>query len=417
MDQNSDWLIPIFQFIRMKFRILTIILLLLILGSCIPGIKISKVRKPTSGFVGLRFESKGSYPKPVIKYFVKKIKSKDTITIHSGIELYKVLYFMKDEGNERTLVSGLLAIPRNKKVKGVVSYQHGTNNDRADAPSKPSREEGLGIAALFAGGGYICLIPDYIGFGVSNEVHTYLHVETTVNAVVDFLKIGSEICKAFSGNAINNLFLVGVSQGGHATAAVHRFIERNPVEGLQLRASSAIVGAYNLKEISIPYAIKNNSVFYLGYLANSYCHIYNKPPGSIISAPYDTLIPVLFDGNHSYSAIMGRLPKSADSLYTREIITDFKTGKQDWFTDRLAENQAFDWKPGITFRMYYGSNDKDVSPMDATNAYQHMKDLGGNVQLIGLGNLNHLQSAFSALPKTRAFFDSLTVNCQMQGNH
>ena len=59
--------------------------------------------------------------------------------------------------------------------------------------------------------------------------------------------------------------------------------------------------------------------------------------------------------------------------------------------------------------MYYGSLDKDVSPKDATEASSHMLKLGGNVQLIGLGNLSHVASAYAALPKTRAFIDSMTV--------
>ncbi len=114
---------------------------------------------------------------------------------------------------------------------------------------------------------------------------------------------------------------------------------------------------------------------------------------------------------------MGKLPKTADSLYTKEILDDFKSGKQDWFTEKIGENEVFDWKPVKIFRMYYGLKDKDVSPMDAVSAYQHMRQLGGNVQLIGLGDLNHLQSAFAALPKTRAFFDSLTVNPNNQSGH
>jgi hypothetical protein len=117
----------------------------------------------------------------------------------------------------------------------------------------------------------------------------------------------------------------------------------------------------------------------------------------------------LFNGNYGYRQIVNRLPKTADSLYTKEILIDLKTGKSDWFTDKLAENQTYDWKPKVLFRMYYGSLDKDVSPKDATEAYTHMLKLGGNVQLIGLGNLSHVASAYAALPKTRAFIDSLTT--------
>jgi hypothetical protein len=390
-------------------RLLLSVLLLQILNCCTPRINIRKINRSSVSLKSIQFETVGRYPEPVVKFFMKKLKSPEKINITSGIELFRVTYTTKDENDKEVVVSGLLAIPRNKKIKGVVSYQHGTNSERSEAPSKPSQDEGLGMAAIFAGGGYLTLIPDYIGFGVSTEVHTYLHAATTVNAVVDFLKIGTEICNSITGKQTNSLFLVGISQGGHATAAVHRYIEQNPIKGLNLVATSSIVGAYNLKEISIPYAVENNSVFYLGYLANAYCHIYNMPLSSIIVTPYDTVVSRLFNGNYGYRQIVNRLPKTADGLYTKEILSDLKTGNSVWFTDKLAENQTYDWKPKALFRMYYGSLDKDVSPKDATEAYTHMLKLGGNVQLIGLGNLSHVASAYAALPKTRAFIDSLTT--------
>jgi pimeloyl-ACP methyl ester carboxylesterase len=367
------------------------------------------VIRATPELEAIQFEKKGIYSKPVIRYFVKKIKTPDAIEITSGIDLYRVSYFTADENNKEILVSGLLAFPRNKKIKGMVSYHHGTNSERNNAPSRPSPDEGLAIAAIFAGGGYLCLVPDYIGFGVSNEVHTYLHAETTANAAVGLIKLGSGICSSLTGKETNDLFLVGVSQGGHTTAAVHRYLEQNPVKGLNLVASSSIAGAYNLREISIPYAIEKNSVFYLGYLANSYCHIYNRPIGSLVVAPYDTAISKLFDGNHSYEQIKGRLPKTASGLFTRETLTAIVMGQKDWFTEKLEENRTDNWKPVAPFRIYYGSKDNDVSPNDALQAYNLMKQLGGNVQLVGVGDLNHLQTAYSALPKSRAYFDSLTV--------
>jgi len=109
-----------------------------------------------------------------------------------------------------------------------------------------------------------------------------------------------------------------------------------------------------------------------------------------------------------------RLPKKALDFYTKEILNDLNSGQNDWFTEKLSENQTFDWKPRSIFRIYFGASDKDVSPQDAIATYQHMKRLGGNVQLIELGNLNHIQSAYSGLPKTRVFFDSLTFIRQKQ---
>lgn len=389
-------------------RLFCLLLSLLLLIGCSHRINIRKVGKSQPGLTPVGFEAKGVYPKPVLKYFMKRIKTAEKINISSGIELYKVTYLTRDENHKSILVSGLLAIPRNKKIKGVVCYHHGTNSERSNAPSAPSRDEGLAISALFAGGGYLCLVPDYIGLGSSTEVPTYLHVESTVKAVVDLLAVGSDICKTLTGREINDLLLVGVSQGGHTTAAVHRYLEKNPVGGLKLKASSSIAGAYDLRSVSIPYAVEKNSVFYLGYIANSFCHIYNQPLNSVILAPFDTVVARIFDGNYGYDQVKIRLPGTSAELYRKELLDDLRTGKLDWFTEKLEENQTFNWKPEAKFRMYYGLNDDDVSPADAENALDRMTQNGGNVQLIGLGKLNHIQTAYSALPKTRIFFDSLT---------
>ncbi|MEI7526936.1 MAG: hypothetical protein WCJ95_21490, partial [Mariniphaga sp.] len=109
-------------------KVLKYFILLMILTGCTPRNNITKLTRKTPDLKSLKFEARGIYPRPVINYFVKKLKTPDKISITSGVELYRVSYFTKDENNRKTLVSGLLAFPRNKKIKGVVSYQHGTNS-------------------------------------------------------------------------------------------------------------------------------------------------------------------------------------------------------------------------------------------------------------------------------------------------
>jgi hypothetical protein len=99
---------------RQIINLLAFLLLLQIFSGCSPRIKIGKVKESTPELRSVNFESKGIYPEPVIKYFVKKIETPDKINITSGIELYKVSYYTKDEDNKKILVSGLLALPRNK---------------------------------------------------------------------------------------------------------------------------------------------------------------------------------------------------------------------------------------------------------------------------------------------------------------
>ena len=285
-----------------------------------------------------------------------------------------------------------------------MSYQHGTTTERGEAPSKPSTE-GIGISCLFAGNEYIVLIPDYIGLGISQEIPSYMHSQSTVKTVIDFLKTGFKIISSLTGEKNPNLYLLGFSQGGSVTAAVQRELEITNATGLTLKTSACIAGAYNLKDISINYAIANKCTMYLGYIANSYAHIYSQDLSSVIKNKYVNLIPGLYDGSKSVDFIEKALPKEPDSLYTQKMIADIKEGTNNWFTIALGQNETYSWKPITKLRLFYGTKDLDVSPEDAISAFTYMKISGGNVELINSGNYDHTGSLIHSLPGIQKWFN------------
>ena len=331
----------------------------------------------------------------------------------TGFFMYRMTYKSKNFDNTDIWVSGLMAVPDNKNIKGVVSYQHGTNPDRNNVPSKPSLEEGIPISSVFAGNGYILLAPDYIGLGVSKEIPTYLHTTSTVNNIIDFIKIGSKTINYLTNGQNKNLYLAGFSQGGNATAGVHRALEANlginNNTNLILKASACVAGAYNLRNISAKYAINNESMLYLAYLANSYAKVYNQPLGSIIKDEYVNLLPSLFDGSKSVDFILRALPNTPNQLLRQNIIDEVlnRTNTNSWFGAALAENETYLWKPIAKTRLFYGTLDTDVSPEDAISAYNYMKSIGGNAQLVNIGNFNHVNTLLNSLPEIQKWFNEI----------
>lgn len=324
----------------------------------------------------------------------------------NGFYLYRITYKTNNFNNNAIWVSGLLAIPDCNNIKGIVCYQHGTNPDRFNTMSTPSTQEGLGISSLFAGNNYILLAPDYIGLGISNEIPTYLHIPSTTSTVIDFIEIGSNIFQTLTRQSQSNLYLVGFSQGGCATAGIQREIESNPMLNINLKASACVAGAYNLKDISIKYAIDNHSRLYLGYVANSFATIYNQNLNSIINPDYINLVSTLFDGSHSVDEILEKMPKEPTELYTKQMIDDIYKGNLNWFTSALELNETYNWKPISPLRLYYGSKDVDVSPQDAIAAYEHMSAMGGNVRLINTGEFDHSGSLINALSDIQQWFNN-----------
>jgi pimeloyl-ACP methyl ester carboxylesterase len=352
----------------------------------------------------------GNYPTFVLRWLVTFARLPERIDIRYGVRLFRVQYWTTRFDGVPTIASGLVAIPRGVPLRGVVSYQHGTNPTRAEAPSKPTLGEGMLCSALFAGGGYLLVAPDYVGLGKSEETHPYMHTTSTVAAVMDLLKAARALTDRENIAWSSQLFLWGFSQGGHASVMVHRALEALDDPAFRVIASAPVAGPYDLRRVSVPEALAGgaaNHALYLGYVANAYSKIYRQPITSLLTDDSAVLIQKLFDGRHTFKQILAALPKPRD-LFRSEFLEDFEGEQQHWFCRALNENQAHDWKPVAPIRMLYGDADADVSPRDSREAAKHMTDLGGNVEAVSVGHFDHVKSVYHAIPKIRHWFDTLS---------
>jgi hypothetical protein len=163
----------------------------------------------------------------------------------SDVTVYKIIYKTKNVAGEEILASGALAIPITSQALPLLSYQHGTLFDYLDAPSKFfTGEEVRGIAPILASLGYVVSMPDYLGYGESeNYPHPYEHSKTLASASFDMLMATKEYIENNSIPMTDKLFLTGYSEGGGATMALHRYIEEN--SDFVVTMSAPASGAYN----------------------------------------------------------------------------------------------------------------------------------------------------------------------------
>ncbi|NJN34135.1 MAG: hypothetical protein HC817_07690 [Saprospiraceae bacterium] len=199
---------------------------------------------------------------------------------------------------------------------------------------------------------------------------------------------------------------MGFSQGGWASAGVQKALEQNNTTGLTLKGTACVAGAYFLKEISLKYAIANKSTLYLGYVANAYSTVYGQDISTILKPDYVKLIPTLFDGNKDVDFVVDALPKDPSDLYKPEMIDAINHNKNNWFTMALGQNGAYNWKLISKARLFYGAKDTDVSPEDAIKTYNYVKNLGGNVELVNLGDFDHTETFLNALPEIQKWFNN-----------
>lgn len=147
---------------------------------------------------------------------------------------------------------------------------------------------------------------------------------------------------------------------------------------------------------------------YLAYLSDSYALQYHQPLGSLLVPRYAAVVPGLFDGNHDLDGVLAGLPNDPHDLFLSDWLAGFAAHKSDWFTNALIANQAYDWVPKAPLRLYYGDQDKDVSPEDSKHFFAVSHALGGNVQLVPVGPYDHVGSALHAVPLARLWFDQLS---------
>jgi alpha-beta hydrolase superfamily lysophospholipase len=361
-----------------------------------------------------RIETLGSYTRTDAALLMQ-LAGAATARVENDYYLYRVVYPSVDVAGEETRVSGLLAIPDRADIKGVVSWQHGTNTYRPESISKPSLPEGLGLAALFASGGYVFIAQDYLGLGVSTAPHPYYYWPNIVRTGTDFLEIAQIIVDGLSRasgenlRAARDLYLAGFSEGGGASVAVQRSLETDNPTALRLRATASISGAFNLRGISIKHAFESDNTLHFAFILAAFAVVYGHSLEAIVQAPFDEKLLQWFDGEHGGAFLQEHLPKKLEDLLTPQFAADFAAGIAEpaWFYAALDATATYDYSPRAPLRLYFGTADNIVIPREAEAAFEHMQTLGGNVELVEVGPYDHENIVAHSVPSIRTWFDEL----------
>jgi hypothetical protein len=91
----------------------------------------------------------------------------------------------------------------------------------------------------------------------------------------------------------------------------------------------------------------------------------------------------------------------------RQAPANFDAGRSNWFIAAMRTNAADAWAAKAPFRAYVGDADVDAPPADSRAFLAGSRKVGGNVQLVGIGRFDHVNTSYHPLPQVRAWFDSL----------
>jgi hypothetical protein len=334
------------------------------------------------------------------------------ISVKQGVELFRVTYWTVYK-RKPTKASGLFVVPQGiLQPKGVMMYLHGTNNTRTLSPSQPNRADGDTEAAVFGGSGYYVVLPDYIGQGVSQDVHPYIITKPLVDDSIDMLKAVRKIV-AYRGLGWSpNLFMMGFSQGGQVVAGIHRELDRRPLRGYRLKGSIGVGGPYELRKTSLPKAIENECLKCVGYLtwgAYAYADYYGHPLGEALKPAFVDVVPKLFNGSKTIWEIGAVLPANAEDMFQPEFLKAMRTNSDNWFTKGLDRNETYRWVPAAPIQLYFGDNDIDVTPSASAAFFDYAMPRGGNISLHSLGPVDHQTSISLAYAPALEWFNALAL--------
>jgi predicted esterase len=360
--------------------------------------------------------SVGTYTKGNLQEFaVAAGLSAYTPLIKFDVEFFKFIYNTTYKGST-IQASGLLAIPKNVPFNpSLLSAQHGTMFKSTDAPSNfPAAFTGF---ELFAAGGFVTVIPDFIGYGVSQNIpHPYFDQQHAGLTVVDMLKAVKYYLAKQNSIISNRLFLIGYSEGGYVTMAAQKEIEINPAHNLALTAAAAGAGGYDLTGMltGIAATARYTAPSYLALLLKGYNTTYNwgRPNTDFFQQPYAAKIDLLLNGSKIRSEVDAQLTTSPVALFNPAFYSGLlsPTGESA-LKQQLTANSFFNWVPKSPTRLFHGTADEAVFYQTSVSTFNRFKTAGAtNVALYSIQNGTHESSIQPMIENVLPWIQSLDKN-------
>ena len=324
------------------------------------------------------------------------------------ISLYTITYNTTYKG-QNIKASGLVAFPDTDQGMPILNFNHGTTSLHADAPTEDLIQYSFFSNAASAG--YIFVIPDYLGFGVSdNIVHPYYRSDITGQTIVDMIRAAKELAAIEGYNFNGDVFLSGYSEGGFATMSAHYNMEKNNYSGLNLVASAPASGGYDITGM-LDYFISKETYhvpYYIAYVAMGYKTSYDwsLPLSSIFNEPYASIIPEYFNGKYSGYEINSVLSDDMSELLTSNFINNIYTDADlKIIVDAFEENSLDQWIPKNKMIMYHGTNDITVPYQNSVDTYNSFISLGADKNIIEFIDLTGEDHSSGSLPYIVSLFD------------
>ncbi len=314
------------------------------------------------------------------------------------VDVYRLVY-LTTYNKQEVQASGLMVIPLNMQAPApILSAHHGTTFDQKYAPSNFQLTSLTGFES-FGAAGYLTLVPDYLGYGVSQHItHPYYDVQHSGTVVVDMIKAGKSFFLKNNIKYSDQLFLAGYSECGYVTLAAQKEIAENAAYGLKVTASGAGAGGYDLEHM-LARIISGDGYDHpanLAFILQAYNRTYhwNRPLTDFFQEPYATRIQELIDGTRTSSSINSALSSNPAELFNPVFLASLRADGEVVLKQALKKNSLRNYVPASPTRLYHGSADTMVPFENSEITFKAMLAAGAanNVRLISIPGGTHQSS-------------------------
>ena len=294
------------------------------------------------------------------------------------VKVISLNYVTPGAKGETSNASGVLLLPTGADCTAaapLVAYAKGTDVQKPRTLANPADSETGLLAAMYAGQGYAVVATDYLGFAKSNySYHPYLHADSQATSVIDSIRAARNAASSQGGSLNGKVMLTGYSQGGHASMAAHRAIEKSLSSEINVVAGAHLAGPYNLSgSMKLPDAIAGYQ-FFVPYLVTAWQKIYGNLYSNVndaFKAPYAAGIESLLPNptlNYTTLVTSGKLPgingetpnQARDALFQAAFSSDILTNPNNPTFLAAKKNDLLDWSPKSQTMLCSGSGDPTV---------------------------------------------------------
>jgi len=276
----------------------------------------------------------------------------------------------------------------------VLSYQHGTLVPTSENQAPSYYAEGSdvwSVVSVLASTGYVVSAPDYLGYGASKALpHPYEHAASLASTSADMLRAAREFCQQQNVLVNQKNFLLGYSEGGYATMALHKLLEEKYAATLPVTASAPGAGAYH-KTAFARYILQStqplNFLSTYVWVLRTYDRVYglNRPYSFYYQEPYATQLAA-----NPFAAVPGQQSQLFASSFRNAVLT----GSDAPLAAALADNDIYDWQPKAPLALFHGTADDYVPFFNSQDAYDAMQKRGATqVELHPIAGGDHFSSA------------------------